>query len=165
LPETPHTSCRQGKIAERNIILQLYAFAVKHALEELANKLIDNLRANRKLMRFFPHEFAWLAENSPSGGVMLDFAMQQLAFDMSRKGLEQYRQSHPRDFTNFLDLKKEYKQLFRKKGLDCVRKEDPNNVEDCRWHIHVRSAVCCEKGVERGVKRSHSSGSQRTTPS
>lgn len=165
LPETPQADCPPGKSADRNIILQLYALAVRHTLEELANKLIDNFRANRKLVRFFPRELVWLAENSPPGGMMLDFAMQQLAFDMSRKGLEPYREGHPRDFADFLDLKQEYMQLFREKGLDRVRKEDPNKVKGCRWHIHVQSAVCHEKKVKRAIKRSHSSGSQKTTPS
>lgn len=138
---------------------------MQYDLEDLANELMDNLRANRRIMGFSPQELVSLAENQANHELMLEFAVQQLAFDVWEKGVKKYRRKHPRDFTGFLDLKEEHMELYRKRDVDVVREEYPSEMKNCRWHIHAHTSACRKTERKRGLKRRHSSGSQETLSS
>ena len=54
---------------------------------------------------------------------MLNFALQQLAFDVRRKGLERYRADHPRVFTHFVDLKEGVQGAVLEKGAGLCQEQ------------------------------------------
>lgn len=145
--------------ADLTLILNPHAQAIHHYVEELTNKLMDNLPAYRKPVGMYPHKLMWLADNAFHRALVSQTVLQQLGNNVRQKGLEPEKMEHPCGSSHSVDLNNTNREMLGRSGLNGIKDEHVSQTGHCECNVQFQTSYYSETEQMRGIERPRSSAS------